>query len=148
MYNNLMSIKDILLKSQRGFTLIELLVVMVIITLLATLVGPRLLKNVGESKVKTARAQIEMFGQALDQYRLDNDRYPTTQEGLNSLIANPGIDNWDGPYLKKSVIPDDPWKRPYIYKSPGTHGDYDLSSFGLDGSEGGTKENKDINSWE
>jgi general secretion pathway protein G len=89
-----------------------------------------------------------MFGQSLDQFRLDNDRYPTTQEGLNALIANPGIDSWDGPYLTKKVIRNDPWKNPYIYKSPGTQGDYDLSSYGFDKNLGGSGKNADINSWE
>jgi general secretion pathway protein G len=143
-----MSIRDLKLKDQRGFTLIELLVVMTIIALLAALVGPRLWPETEKAKQKAARAQIEMFGQSLDQFRLDNDRYPTTQEGLNALIANPGIDSWDGPYLTKKVIRNDPWKNPYIYKSPGTQGDYDLSSYGFDKNLGGSGKNADINSWE
>lgn len=137
-----------ILKSACGFTLMELLVVMAIIALLAALVGPTLWPQKEEANKKAARAQIEMFGQALDQFRLDNDRYPTTQEGLNALITNPGIESWDGPYLKKKVIRDDPWNNTYIYKSPGSHGDYDLYSYGKDGAAGGTKENADINSWE
>lgn len=137
-----------LVSDSSGFTLIELLVVMVIIGMLAALVGPRIFKNVGKGKQSAAKAQIEMFGQALDQMRLDIGRYPTTSEGLESLITNPGIDGWDGPYLKKNKIPNDPWQHEYAYASPGTHGDYDISSFGLDGASGGDGENADINSWE
>lgn len=144
---NDMSVRDINLKDQRGFTLIELLVVMTIIALLAALVGPSLWSKLGRGKQDAAKTQIEMLGQALDQFRLDNDRYPTTQEGLNALVTNPGVDSWDGSYLKKA-LPNDPWKRPYIYKAPGSHGDYDLTSYGLDGALGGTKENADVNSWE
>ncbi|TAN38142.1 MAG: type II secretion system protein GspG [Nitrospirae bacterium] len=133
--------------TEHGFTLIELLVVMVIIGLLAALVGPNIFKNVGRGRQSTAKAQIEMMGQALDSYRLDTGKYPTTSEGLNALNTNSGAQGWDGPYLKKG-LPNDPWGKPYQYQSPGTHGDYDLSSYGLDGSPGGDGENKDINSWE
>lgn len=135
------------LSDRRGFTLVELLVVMVIIGLLAALVGPRLFPKLGKGKQAAAKAQIELLGQALDQFRLDVGRYPTTQEGLNALISNPGIDRWDGPYLKKDV-PKDPWDRPYHYQSPGEHGEYDLFSYGRDGSPGGEGEDKDVTSWE
>lgn len=131
----------------RGFTLIEILVVMVIIGLLAALVGPRLFPKLGKSKQAAAKAQIELLGQALDQYRLDVGSYPTTQEELRVLSENPGIEKWDGPYLKKK-LPDDPWGRPYHYRSPGLHGEYDLFSYGRDGSPGGEKEDRDILSWE
>lgn len=130
-----------------GFTLIELIVVMVILGLLAALVGPRFFGKVEKATQSAAKTEVEMLGQALDLFKLDTGRYPTTAEGLNALMANPGIPNWDGPYLKKA-LPIDPWKRPYNYQSPGTHGDYDLSSYGPDGSPGGEGENKDINSWE
>jgi general secretion pathway protein G len=130
-----------------GFTLVELLVVIVILGLLAALVGPRLFPKVGKGKQAAARAQIELLGQALDQFSLDTGSYPTSGEGLNALLTNPGSDDWDGPYLKKG-IPLDPWKRPYYYQSPGTNRDYDLYSYGRDGSPGGEKESKDILSWE
>jgi general secretion pathway protein G len=120
---------------------------MVIIGLLAALVGPKLFPKLGKGKQAAAKAQIELLGQALDQFRLDVGRYPTTQEGLNALVSNPGIDRWDGPYLKKDV-PKDPWDRPYHYLSPGEHGEYDLFSYGRDGSPGGEGEDKDITSWE
>ena len=132
---------------KEGFTLIELLVVMVILGLLAALVGPTLFSKVGKGKTTAARTQIELFGQALDSFRLDTGRYPTTAEGLEALVVNPGIDGWDGPYLKKGV-PKDPWNRPYQYQCPGTHGDYDLYTYGLDGAPGGEGENKDIESWQ
>jgi general secretion pathway protein G len=135
------------LRNKRGFTLVELLIVMVIIGMLAALVFPRLIPKVGKGKQSAAKAQIELLGQALDQFRLDTGRYPTTSEGLNALAANPGIPNWDGPYLRKA-LPNDPWGRPYHYEAPGSHGDYDLLSYGADGSLGGEEENKDIASWE
>lgn len=134
-------------RQSRGFTLIELLVVLSIITLLAALVGPRLFTKLGKGKQAAARAQIELFSQALDQYRLDVGRYPSSQEGLNALVTNPGIENWDGSYLKKGV-PNDPWGKTYVYQCPGTHGEYDLCSFGRDGAPGGEGEDKDILSWE
>ena len=133
--------------NRKGFTLIELLVVMVILGMLAALVGPQIFGKVGKGKQSAARTQIEMLGQALDSYRLDVGRYPTTSEGLNALVTNPGAQGWDGSYLKKGV-PNDPWQKPYQYQSPGSHGDYDLFSYGADGAAGGEGENKDVNSWE
>lgn len=133
---------------RQGFTLIELLVVVVIIGLLAGLVAPRYFGQVGKSNVNIARAQIDSLGKALDQYRLDIGSYPTTDQGLNALITRPeGLDRWSGPYLAKAV-PMDPWGRPYKYKSPGEHGDFDLFSYGADGQPGGTGENIDVNNWE
>jgi general secretion pathway protein G len=130
-----------------GFTLIEILVVVIIIGLLAALVGPKLFGKVGSAKQKAAKAQIELFGTTLDVFRLDVGRYPTTEEELKALREKPtGVDEWQGPYLPKE-IPLDPWGRPYVYKSPGEHGDYDLISYGLDGVEGGEGENQDIASW-
>ena len=133
--------------NRKGFTLIELLVVMVILAMLAAIVGPKLFGKVGKGKQSAAKTQIEMLGQALDSYRLDTGRYPTTSEGLQALETNPGDQGWDGPYLKKA-LPVDPWKNQYQYQAPGTHGDYDLFSYGADGSPGGEGENKDVNSWE
>jgi general secretion pathway protein G len=135
-------------RAQRGFTLIEIIVVVAIVGLLLALVGPKVFSSLGKGKQAAAKAQIELLGQTLDAFRLDVGRYPTTQEGLSALITNPGIPNWDGPYLKKSEIPGDPWKKPYIYQCPGTHSEYDLYSYGLDGTPGGEGENKDILSWE
>ena len=131
----------------RGFTLIELMVVMVIIGLLAALVAPRLFPKLGKGKQAAAKAQIELLGQALDQYRLDTGAYPSTQEGLNALMTNPGQEKWDGPYLKKN-LPLDPWGRPYFYQNPGTHGEYDLYSLGRDNKPGGEGEDQDVNNWE
>lgn len=133
--------------SEEGFTLIELLVVMVILGLLVGLIGLNVFKRLGESKQKAARVQIAMMGDALDAFRLDVGRYPTTDEGLEALYKNPGITGWNGPYLQKDV-PSDPWGKPYIYRCPGEHGDYDLESLGADGQEGGTGENADVTSWQ
>jgi len=134
--------------SQRGFTLLELLVVMVIIGLLASYVGPKYFAQIGKSEVKTAKAQIDSLGKALDQYRLDTGHYPSTENGLAALNAPPANDpKWQGPYLQKKV-PDDPWEHPYIYKMPGEHGDYDLISLGNDGAAGGTGEAADITNWQ
>jgi general secretion pathway protein G len=138
--------------SGRGFTLIEILVVITVIGLLAALVGPRILGRVSEAKSATAKAQLEMLGVALDNYRLDNGSYPTTEQGLAALQEKPTRDpaplNWRGPYLKRA-IPADPWGRPYLYRSPGEHdpGGNDLSSLGKDGQPGGEGEDADITSW-
>lgn len=130
-----------------GFTLIELLVVMVIIGLLAGYVGPKLFAQIGRSEAKAARAQIEAFGKALDQYRIDIGRYPGSAEGLAALVARPGGESrWAGPYLAKAVPPD-PWGRAYVYRAPGQHGDYDLLSLGRDGRPGGEGDDADLTSW-
>lgn len=132
-----------------GFTLIEIIVVIVVIAVLATLVAPNIFKNVGSAKVTTAKAQIETLGAALDAYRLDVGRYPTTAEGLDALqTAPPGATGWHGPYLKKRVPPD-PWGHPYVFKSPGEVNphEYDLLSLGSDGQPGGEDEAADLTSW-
>lgn len=131
----------------RGFSLIELLIVMVILGLLASLVGPRMFGKLGMAKQKTAKTQIEMLMSALDAYRLDVGAYPSTQEGLEALARNPGIENWHGPYLAKDV-PVDPWGRRYNYENPGQHGEIDIYTYGLDDQPGGDGENADVNSWE
>jgi general secretion pathway protein G len=134
--------------ARSGFTLIEIMVVMMIIGLLAALVGPNLIGSAGRAEVQTARIQIENLGAALDTFRLDVGRYPTTQEGLAALRQRPfGVDRWDGPYLKKDV-PKDPWDRQYVYRSPGEGGrPYDIVSLGADGAPGGESENRDLTSW-
>jgi general secretion pathway protein G len=130
-----------------GFTLLELLVVMVIIGLLVGYVGPKYFSQIGKSESKAARAQLSALGKALDQYRLDAGRYPSTEQGLASLFQRPSDEpRWSGPYLQKAA-PADPWGRPYVYRSPGEHGEFDLYSLGKDGQPGGADENVDITSW-
>jgi general secretion pathway protein G len=130
-----------------GFTLLELLVVVAIIGLLVGYVAPRYFGQIGKSEVNAAKAQIDALEKALDQYRLDTGRYPAVELGLNALVTRPASEpKWNGPYLKKAV-PLDPWGKPYVYKMPGEHGDYDLVSYGKDGQPGGTGENADITNW-
>jgi general secretion pathway protein G len=133
-------------RGQGGFTLVELLVVMVILGLLAALVVPAYLGRERKARSQAAKTQIELFGTALDTFRLDVGRYPSSQEGLAALQEGRGIPGWDGPYLKKGV-PADPWGRPYLYVSPGEHGDYDLYSYGADGAPGGDGDARDVASW-
>jgi general secretion pathway protein G len=135
-------------RAEQGFTLIEMLVVISIIALIMALVGPRVLNFLGESKVKAAKIQIESLTSALDLYALDTGRYPSGSEGLDALMQRPGnVASWSGPYLKGNAIPKDPWGNPYIYRSPGQHGSYDIMSYGADGQEGGTGAAADITSW-
>lgn len=139
-------------RSRPGFTLIEILVVIVVIAILASLVAPNVFSHVGTAKDATARTQIEMLGAALDAYRLDNGRYPTTEQGLAALWQQPTSEprptNWRGPYLRKDV-PLDPWKHVYLYKQPAEQSrtGYDLMSLGADGQPGGTADDADITSW-
>ena len=132
-----------------GFSFIEIMIVMSIIGLLMALVGPRLMKGREKAETQAAAVQIENLGAALDTFRLDVGRYPTTQEGLDALDRRPySADRWDGPYLKKGV-PADPWARRYVYRSPGEAGrPYDLFTLGADGSPGGDGPNRDVNSWD
>lgn len=138
--------------TKRGFTLIEILVVIAVIAILASVVTPLVFRNVGDAKISAARAQIEIFATALDTYRLDNDYFPSTAQGLAALRAQPGGQpapiNWRGPYLRKDP-PLDPWSKPYSYLSPGKVNpeSYDLVSLGRDGQPGGTGEDADITSW-
>lgn len=140
------------MNNRRGFTLIEILVVIAVIAMLAALVAPNVFQHVGTAKDATARSQIELFGAALDAYRLDNGRYPSTDQGLEALRVEPSTDplpsNWRGPYLRKAV-PMDPWGSPFIYLSPGAVNPrgYDLLSLGADGEPGGEGEDADIVSW-
>lgn len=132
-----------------GFTLIELLVVLVILGLLAGLVGPRVIKHLGESKSKTAVLQIEELSSALDLYRLEVGTYPTTDQGLEALVEKPvGVAQWNGPYLRKKTVRLDPWGQPYKYRSPGEHDAFDIYSYGADNAEGGEGEARDVLGWE
>jgi general secretion pathway protein G len=147
--NESMAVRPALLRPRDGFTLIEILVVIAVISLLAALVAPNVLRHVGTAKDAAARSQMEMLGAALDAYRLDNGRYPSTAQGLEALwaepTANPRPTNWRGPYLRKAV-PMDPWDSPYVYVSPGdmNPSGYDLQSYGADGVEGGEGEDADV----
>jgi len=140
-------------RSESGLTLIEILVVIIVLGLLAGLVAPRIIGRVSEAKTQTARTQIALLGVALDSYRLDNGYYPTTEQGLAALrtrpLSEPQPRNWRGPYLQKDV-PNDPWDRPYLYRSPGevNVGSYDLLTLGRDGQPGGEDEDTDVTSWE
>ena len=137
----------------RGFTLIELMVVIVILGILAGLIIPRIMGRPEEAKQLKAKMQIESLETALNLYKLDNGGYPDTEQGLQALIEKPETGtlpkNWrKGGYLDKGRLPKDPWGNDFIYLSPGTHGDYDIISYGSDGVQGGEDKNKDINSWE
>jgi len=130
---------------QDGFTLVEMLVVITTIGLIMGLIGPRVLNYLGESKVKAARIQLQSFASALDLYYLDAGRFPSTAEGLAALVRQaPGVAAWNGPYLKGSAVPTDPWNHGYLYRSPGDHSPYDIMSYGSDGQEGGSGTAADI----
>lgn len=135
-------------KNNSGFTLLELLIVVVIIGLLAGIVGPKLFKNINKSEVTTAKAQVDTFVKALDNFRIDTGRYPSTEEGLSALLNAPNnLQGWNGPYLKKN-LPADPWGTQYQYAAPGQHNDdYDVFSFGKDKKLGGENDNTDIGNW-
>jgi len=139
-------------QGRRGFTLLEMLVVIAVIAALAAVVAPSIFRNVGDAKVSAAKSQIDLLALALDQYRLDNDHFPTTEQGLAALENAPTVGeparNWRGPYLRKA-LPSDPWGRPYIYIGPGKQNltSYDLYTLGRDGQLGGDGEDADITSW-
>lgn len=139
-------------RSRRGFTLVEMLVIIAVIAVLAAVVAPEIFRNVSDARAGSARQQIEIFATALDAYRLDNHRYPTTEQGLAALRVEPAVGErpprWRGPYLRRAV-PDDPWGRPYVYQAPGrvNPASYDLYSLGRDGREGGEGEDADVTSW-
>lgn len=134
---------------RRGFTLIELLVVLVILGLLAGLVGPQVMRYVGSSKTDTARLQINDLSAAMDLYRIDVGSYPTTAQGLQALVAQPaGVQRWNGPYLRRNTVPEDPWGRSYHYRFPGEHGAFDIWTYGADGQPGGDGENQMVGSWQ
>jgi general secretion pathway protein G len=131
-------------RSEAGFTLLELLVVVLIIGLLASYVGPKYFAQIGKSEVATARAQIDAYAKAVDNFRLDVGRFPTTEEGLAVLMAKPtDEEKWNGPYLRKDVV-NDPWGRPYLYRSPGSKSEYEILSYGRDGQPGGSGPDADI----
>ncbi|MBI3601132.1 MAG: type II secretion system major pseudopilin GspG [Nitrospinae bacterium] len=139
-------------KSEWGFTLIELMVVILILGILAAVIAPRIIGRVDEAKVAEAKIQIKNFETALKLYKIDNGVYPSTEQGLDALIEKPVVGvipkKWrDGGYLEKRKIPADPWGNPYIYISPGVHGDHDIISYGADGVRGGEGFDKDIENW-
>jgi general secretion pathway protein G len=139
-----MSVKSENRRSEKGFTLIELIVVLVILGLLAAVVGPSVYKKLAGSKDKIAKIQITELEGALQMYSFDMGHFPSSNEGLEALVRNPGTsDSWKGPYLAKD-LPKDPWDRPYAYRYPGVHGEFDIFSLGADGAEG---TDDDICSW-
>jgi len=132
-------------RSEEGFTLIELLIMLAIMAMLAALVGPRVINYLGSSKVHTAKIQAESIAAALQLYRVDNGRYPTTSEGLRALVERPASgSSWNGPYLDRREVPRDPWGRDYLYQSPGQAGGFEIQSLGADNQKGGTGENADV----
>jgi general secretion pathway protein G len=130
---------------EAGFTLVELLVVLVILVLLASIIGPRVIGYLGSSRSKTAKIQIESLVTSLELFHVDVGRYPTTAEGLAALVKTQAkIPNWNGPYITKGSVPPDPWGVAYHYESPGKTAPFDLYTLGRDGKEGGSDEDADI----
>ena len=138
---------------EKGFSFLELMVVVVILGILATYIAPKFMGRTDDARSVKAKVDIGGLELALDLYKLDNNDYPTTEQGLLALVEKPSTEpvplNWKSEgYLKKNIIPTDPWGRPYLYLSPGIHGEYDIISYGADGAPGGEGKNKDVNSWE
>ena len=132
-------------KGEAGFTLVELLVVLVILVLLASIIGPRVIGYLGSSRAKTAHIQIESLVTAMELFHIDVGRYPTSTEGLTALVKSPGnIPGWNGPYLTKGGVPQDPWGRPYLYQAGQNGTSFEIKTLGADGKEGGTDENADV----
>jgi general secretion pathway protein G len=141
------------MRCEQGFTLIELMVVIVILGILAGLIVPRIMDRPDDARRTKAAVQIQLIGQALKLYKIDNGKYPTTEQGLSALVTPPAAGalakKWRvGGYLENGVIPKDPWDNDFVYISPGLHGEYDLSSHGADGQPGGEGGDADINGWE
>ncbi len=135
-------------KPQGGFTLMELLVVLAILGLLMSLVGPRVLNQLGGAKTKTAGIQIRDLEQSLEMFKLDVGRFPSTEQGLEALVSKPaGVVGWNGPYLKGDEVPLDPWNREYHYKYPGEKGELDIYTYGQNGVPGGDGEDADVGNW-
>ena len=140
--------KNPLKAPQSGFTLLELLVVLAILGLLAAIVGPQVIKYLGSSKTQTASVQVKNVAAALELFRLDAGRYPTPQEGLDALLKPPpSVPVWNGPYLPQASALIDPWQKPYLFKTPGEHGEIDVYSLGSDNAAGGSGEAKDVGNW-
>ena len=141
------------LSNRNGFTLIEIMVVIVILAMLAAFVGPKLMGRTDEAKVKTTKVQIKGIESALKLYKLDNGMYPSTEQGLSALVTKPTVgiipkSYKEEGYLDSKAVPKDAWGNDYLYISPGEHGDYDLFSYGADGTKGGDGKNADITSWD
>ncbi len=135
-------------RTERGFTLVELLVVLVILGIIAVFAAPRVINLLGGAKADAARIQVGNLSSVLDIYMLDAGRYPSEEEGLDALMERPaGVERWNGPYLQKAESLTDPWGRPYVYRFPGEHGEYDLYSLGADGQEGGEGQDADVTNW-
>ena len=139
------TIKNSRKNGERGFTLVEILVVITIIAIIMSLVGPRVLNYLGEAKVKAAKIQMQSFSSALDLLYLDTGRYPSSAEGLDTLVKpTSAMQGWNGPYLKGGTVPNDPWGKPYVYRSPAERAKFEIMSYGADGQEGGTGTAADI----
>lgn len=138
-----------LCENEAGYTLLEVMVVLLILVLIASVAAPVMFNQLGKAKTRTARLQIEALSAQLDFFRIDVQRYPTSQEGLRTLVERPeGLGSWAGPYIKKSASLIDPWGHGYLYRSPGEHGEYDLYTLGSDNAEGGDGEESDVTNWE